>query len=74
MSKTEKTLIKQLINQFNLSPRVVLADWLALTTRYHEPRPEIEAFRFLQFCYRENNSMLAKYNFGCMRNTSHDNT
>lgn len=56
MSKTEKTLIKQLINQFNLSPRVVLADWLALTTRYYEPLTEIKAFRFLQFCYQENSN------------------
>ena len=56
MSKAEKTLIKELINQFNLSPRIVIADWLSLTTRYYEPMPEIEAFKFLQFCYRENSN------------------
>lgn len=54
MSKIEKRMVKELIHHFNLSPRIVLADWLALTTRYCEPLGEREAFNFLNFCYQEN--------------------
>jgi hypothetical protein len=67
MSKNEKNLIKTLLGQFNLSPRIVIQDWKTVTESHVNGISDTDAFMFLQFCYRENNSMLAKYNFGIMR-------
>ena len=56
MSKTEKDMIKTLINQFRLPAKQVLADWLSLTTRYSEPLTDKQALKFLEFCYWEDSN------------------